>query len=248
MGVLCGCFKEQCSTLATFFEFDKVSFIQEMQQLWDHRKALVAQSTGLSEHPLQLGAQILRATADLPIWRARKALGTFLVMQSESAACERVFSRAGFVRENLREYSDGQLVEQYLWIAQGPPLTQAETIIDASVRAYMDKKERRMPCSESSHIYYKGRSMKTSKRKIRSDAGTHGIRKRYSMKKRHARVRSLDVVTGKRCASATMTPLARIQQPPANAAVAGIDIAMSPPRKRGEGGVKVAVSDDDSDL
>ena len=123
---------------------------------------------------MQLWPRVLHATADLAIPAARAAVGTFLVLQSESASCERVFARAEYIRKNLHEQKDGQLVEQYLWVGQGPPVRDCETVVARAVKVYMAVKERRDSCNIAGRIYYKGRKARLSRRQRRSDAGTIG--------------------------------------------------------------------------
>ena len=113
-------FKDICCNLATHFCVEPASFTEEMRQLWDHRSAIVAACPPLAGKAMELWPRVLHATVDLAIPAARAAVGTFLVLQSESASCERVFARAEYIRNNLHEQKDGQLVEQYLWGGQGP--------------------------------------------------------------------------------------------------------------------------------
>ena len=93
----------------------------------------------------------------LAIPAARAAVGTFLVLQSESASCERVFARAEYIRKNLHEQKDGQLVEQYLWGGQGPRVGDCETVVARAVKVYMAVKERRDSRNLAERVYYKGR-------------------------------------------------------------------------------------------
>ena len=123
----------------------------------------------------KLRPRVLEVTSDLQINSARSALGTFLVLQSESAACERVFARAEFIRKNVHEQRNGQLVEQYLWLGQGPPVAQACQIAARGVRLYMDAKEQRSASNPAGRVYTKGRRIKISRHKQRDDAGTTGV-------------------------------------------------------------------------
>lgn len=224
-------FKSHCAELARFFVLDEATLQTEMRQLWDHRTALVAKTPDLEDEPLKLWPQVLELTADIQIHAARTVCGAFLVRQSESAACERAFARAEYIRGNLHEQKDGQLVEQYLWIGQGPPLQKASKIIDGALARYMDVKERRVSGDASQRVYFKGRRTCVSKRRVRSDAGTKGIRRKYAMVKRHCRVRKMSVVGGKKT-SGEVEAVARMEVAAEGAVVPTIEIAMSPLKRR----------------
>ena len=99
----------------------------------------------------------------------------FLVMLSDSTECERVFSCTEHLRKNLHEQRDGQLVEQYLWVRQGPPVPKSMQVVEQATICYLRNKERRPNVSVHVRVYYKGRKVNVSRRRIRSDAGSRGV-------------------------------------------------------------------------
>ena len=58
------------------------------------------------------------------------------------------------------------------------------------------------------------------------------VRKKYVLKKRHARVRFLSVIAGKKNPVNSTTAIARLEVPPCDVAAGGIEVQLSPPKKR----------------
>ena len=173
-----GCNKALRS-LADFFKFDRAAFVLDCERLLIafHKRedaswpAFLARGVEFSEQAL---------------W----ALYTFLLAQSESAACERIFAQVSNLSRTLREQGDGQLVEQYLHLSNGPEFPAAAEpggLLDRVVAGFLAARERRQASAVPGTWTRKGARVFLRRRRLRSDAGSR--RKSYRATKRHARLR-----------------------------------------------------------
>ena len=124
-------------------------------------------------------------------------------------------------------------MEQYLFIQQCPPCTQCEQVAKQATTLFLDTRFRRHALSSTERVYMHGRRIKVSKRALRSDAGTKGVRKTYAMVKRHRRVRALGSIAGQHNPGQhSHQTCARVEVPASDETRCEIEMPMSPPRKK----------------
>ena len=220
--------------LADFYRVDRPAFVLDCERL--------------------LVALHKRPEADWPSFLASKpgfsesalwAVYTYLLAQSESASCERVFARVANLTRTLREQGDGQLLEQYVHISNGPEIgtAAANVLLDQAVAKFLGAKERRQASAMPGTWYRKGSKVFLRRRQQRTDAGTR--RQPYKLAKRHARLRAEPAIRGLRrnASDPAAQPAARMEAGASSSSVPAIQAQMSPirPKRRK---LLVAVSED----
>ena len=104
--------------LADFYGIDKGKFVLDSERLL----AAFAASGHAAWGPFLCGAHGFDAEVLRPLLVS-------MVTASESAGCERVFARVSALLSALHEQQDGQLLEQYLRISNGPTFLEAGELL-----------------------------------------------------------------------------------------------------------------------
>ena len=212
--------------LGTFYNLAEnhlESFISGLRKLWAERSAEVAK--GQVSDPTALWQAVLKQTADEDLGDSRRPVLAWLLFQSESASCERLFALAQTLRDKIGSGHSSLTYEPYLMVrVNGSQPDRADEVVEELATKVLADTDLRFAVAGSGWYKKNGRLIQR-KRAQRSDFGSK--RTKYQSKKRTKRLASQPVLRGLRAEGSS-----HVLAPSSEAPIPDIMQEHSPPKKR----------------
>ncbi|OLP42244.1 hypothetical protein AK812_SmicGene48772, partial [Symbiodinium microadriaticum] len=156
--------------LGTFYNLAEnhlESFISGLRKLWAERSAEVAK--GQVSDPTALWQAVLKQTADEDLGDSRRPVLAWLLFQSESASCERLFALAQTLRDKIGSGHSSLTYEPYLMVrVNGSQPDRADEVVEELATKVLADTDLRFAVAGSGWYKKNGRLIQR-KRAQRSD-------------------------------------------------------------------------------
>jgi len=177
---------EKCKVIADFFGMPFGPFLADMRRMLVKKGLLKANRPSLAENTsrVQLWERILQAVnredAQMISRGAFKAAALFVCYEAQTAEIEAILSKVSAIRRRMGTRGGAALYSRYAVFqcnlpAGGLNSPDKRRLVRAAARNYLVKKRH--------YVAYQGPSgLLRGVRKLRSDAGTTGVRKKYKQR------------------------------------------------------------------
>ena len=184
-----------CSRFSKHWGFPVASLTPQMRHLHSCRTTLLQDDPTLTEKPAEVWAKVLGSCTSDDTAEAEAVVQASLTTQTRSAVNERSFAAVETVKQFCGSHITSETINKYVWImTNGPRLDEAsvrggliDTVRDQWFAANPDN---RFAAVVPEGMQKHGRKIfRRLRAKVRSDKGTHGIRKRRLVTKKWSQLR-----------------------------------------------------------